>query len=201
MRDMDYQQIYEMMNRHELLDVDCGLLCSAACCRPDGCYDEAVINEDYLKTDLDDEMGIFLLPGEEKMTQPEDWQSVSWEDGQEMGFPASWGPVCFVSCGGKRFCKREKRPMQCRTFPFAPHLDEEDRLFLIYYPDELPYRCPIIEERLKVNPKALEDLYQAYRELLKNSRIFDLIKEESTSRIKLGLPIEIVWPQSKSAGK
>ena len=53
-------KIYELLNRREILDFDCGLLCSAACCRPDGCYDEAVINEDYLLENDDEEMGIFL---------------------------------------------------------------------------------------------------------------------------------------------
>ncbi|MBR5048572.1 MAG: hypothetical protein IKX74_02845 [Erysipelotrichaceae bacterium] len=192
MKKVDYQKIYELLNRREILDFDCGLLCSAACCRPDGCYDEAVINEDYLLENDDEEMGIFLFPGEEKMSLPRDWQSSSLEDAQAMGFPASWEAVCFVSCGGKKFCQRHKRPMQCRTFPFCPHLNENNELSLIYYPDELPYRCPIIEERIPVNKAYLKDLLEAWQLMLEDPRIYELVREDSRQRVSEQLPVEAV---------
>lgn len=194
MKETDYRKIYEILDRHEILDFDCGLLCSAACCRPDGCYDEAVINDEYLSEDAGEEMGIFLMPGEERMSLPKDWQSSSLENAQEMGFPASWKAVCFVSCGGKKYCQRRKRPLQCRAFPFAAHLDEDDRLSLIYYPEELPYRCPIIEERIPVRREYLEDLYEAYQLLIQDERVYELIKEDSRLRIESGLPLEVVYP-------
>ncbi|MCR5067678.1 MAG: hypothetical protein K6A14_06425 [Erysipelotrichaceae bacterium] len=197
MKQTDYRRIYELLNRHEILDYDCGQLCSAACCRPDGCYDEEVINEDYLIDDADGEMGIFLYPGEEQMTAPQDWQDYSVENAEDMGFPADWKQVTFVSCGGKAFCKRALRPLQCRLFPLAVHLDENDELSLIYFPDELPYRCPIIERRLTVNEEALADLLEVCRMLLEDERVYELIKSDSRQRILDGQNIVQIWPKKE----
>ena len=195
MKTIDYASIYWLLNRHEILDYDCGQLCSAACCRPDGCYDEEIINEDYLSGQPEGEMGIFLYPGEEEMSRPEDWHSYSVENAEDMGFPADWGNVIFVSCGGKAFCKRELRPLQCRLFPLALHLDEDDQLSLIYFPDELPYRCPVIERRLAINEPALEDLLEAGRMLLEDERIRELIRSDSQARYEEGLPFVTVYPR------
>ncbi|MBQ6654525.1 MAG: hypothetical protein IJM79_03265 [Erysipelotrichaceae bacterium] len=195
MNKIDYRKIYELLNRHEILDYDCGQLCSAACCRPDGCYDEDVINEDYLIDDPDGEMGIFLYPGEEELTKLEDWQSHSVEDAEEVGFPENWGSVTFVSCGGKAFCKREKRPLQCRLFPLTPHLSEDDELSLIYFPDDLPYRCPIIERQLAINEEALADLLEACRMMLEDERVCELIRSDSERRYEEEQDFITVYPK------
>ncbi|MBQ6608720.1 MAG: hypothetical protein IJH69_06405, partial [Firmicutes bacterium] len=54
------KEIYEMLNRYELLDYDCGRLCGTACCTAGGSYG-------------DENMGIYLLPGEEELLKDEDW--------------------------------------------------------------------------------------------------------------------------------
>jgi hypothetical protein len=73
------------------LEGDCGLTCSAACCR-------SVEGE---------ETGMLLFPGEEELyAQRNGWKIL----------PAQNGKV--VVCPGR--CVREERPLSCRFFPLLP---------------------------------------------------------------------------------
>ena len=57
-----FNRIYRLLDQVSPVDYDCGELCGAACC-----------------TCQDPDMGIYLLPGEEKMfTRDEDWLSWGW---------------------------------------------------------------------------------------------------------------------------
>ena len=61
-RKRTYQAIYRLLNRVSPLDSDCGELCGAACCT---------------KEKTGEEMGIYLLPGEDKVHNRKDaW--LSW---------------------------------------------------------------------------------------------------------------------------
>ena len=132
-----YEEIYELLNSVEILDFDCGTLCGAACCTHEGT----------------EEMGIYLLPGEEAVHEDDhDWLDFRIEKAEEHYMPESWSDeVHFVRCKTPPFCPREKRPIQCRTFPLAPHIDSDGELTLIYNDMELPYKCPLIEEAIPLN--------------------------------------------------
>lgn len=137
-----YKAIYRLLNRVSPLSSDCGLLCSSACCNCDGDSD----NEEGLGF----EMGIYLLPGEEKVfSRNETWLKWSKEDAEDYDYPDSWkGKVYFVRCKTPPHCPRDMRPLQCHFYPLAPYLTEVGELHLILSPVELPYRCPLIYDKI-----------------------------------------------------
>ncbi len=70
---------------------DCGLLCGAACCRPDE----------------DGQGGVYLFPGEKALLRDCEWARV---------LPSGFAPV--LLCDG--VCDRDRRPLGCRIFPLTP---------------------------------------------------------------------------------
>ncbi len=169
----DYKTIYQLLDYGPLSE-DCGLLCQAACCKV------------YSPT-----MGIYLLPGEEQMFNDTDKQWLVWEkhDPKRYDFPPSWAnqPVYFVKC--VKPCPREKRPIQCRTFPLTPHLTSDNRLILIWETLSLPYKCPLITNKAPLNPAFVNGLKQGWELLIEYPLIRDLISWDSRSREKDRHPI------------
>lgn len=167
-RERTFRAIYRLLDRVSPVPYDCGTLCGAACCD--------VSNED---------MGIFLLPGEEKVHFRNDewlkWDTLSTE---EYEFPDSWhGEVYFVRCKTPPHCPRERRPIQCRTFPLWPNITEDGILELIYNDSEgLPYTCPLITKETELNPDFVQATYTVWKHLLKDPLIYDLIEMESEER-------------------
>ena len=187
---VNYQSIYSLLGSCTPIDGDCGKLCSAACCSIDGKFDESLRDEDYVieETEGEDELGIYLLPGEETVHDKSDhWLEWTEEDAQSAGFPESWkGKVSFVKCHGPASCKRELRPIQCRTFPAAPYLSEDGNLQIILYTDTLPYKCPLVLGNHRLNEDFLRATYSAWEQLIKDPRIFDLVMEDSRFRDECG---------------
>lgn len=172
-----YQKIYRLLDDATPLKGDCGELCRKLCCQKD--------NED---------LGIYLLPGEEALfTRDEDW--LVWEEqkAEDYDFPPSWqGKVYFIRC--LKDCPREKRPLQCRTFPLAPHLTAKGTLVLIRETLPLPYQCPLIAEQMPLEPAFIQAVYEAWSELIKDPLIRDLVAYDSANR---ELPLDVVYPIPK----
>lgn len=172
----DYLEIYQILNQATPLKEDCGKICDKLCCKQD--------NEN---------LGMYLLPGEETMfDRSKEW--LVWEEHNptDYDFPASWTEkVFFIRC--LRDCPREKRPIQCRTFPLAPHLTKEGTLTLIRETLPLPYQCPLIEKRISLEKDFILAVYQAWSRLIQDYRIYDLVKLDSQERPE---PLELVyWPK------
>ena len=123
-RENTYRAIYRLLDSVSPADFDCGQLCGAVCCLSES-----------------DDMGIYLLPGEEAVFEDgRDWLEWSTQNAEECGFPESWeGPVFFIKCKTPPYCVRDKRPIQCRTFPLMPYLTEVGELQMLYNDNELPY--------------------------------------------------------------
>jgi len=166
-----YEAIYKFLDDVTPIPQDCGLLCGAACCT---CSDEA---------DGQD-MGIYLLPGEDKLfSGKEDWLKWSADQADSYDFPDSWhGKVYFIRCLNAPKCPREKRPLQCRFFPLAPHLTENDKLQLILYFNELPYRCPLIAEKKDLQTNFIRAVFAAWKKLMEDPLIYDLVELDSSFR-------------------
>ena len=167
-----YKRIYDLLNSCELLDYDCGKLCNAACC---------TVSREY----SEDDMGIYLLPGEEQLLEEEDkeWLDIRVSQAEDHDLPESWkGDVYFIRCKTPPICPREKRPIQCRTFPLAPHIDSEGELTLIYNDLELPYECPLIEEEIPLNDDFVDKTLEAWEILIEDPLIYDLVKLDSEER-------------------
>lgn len=185
-RKSTYQAIYRLLDRVSPVDYDCGLLCGSACCTCGGDSDS--------KDGSDYEMGIYLYPGEEKLfTQREDWLKWSVEYAEDYDFPDSWfGKVYFIRCKTPPVCHREKRPLQCRFFPLAPHLDKDGTLRIILSPLVLPYTCPLISDKVPLNEKFIRATATVFRRLLQDPLIYDLVRMDSDERIAQKTPLTFV---------
>lgn len=181
-----YRGIYRLLNRVSPLATDCGQLCSAACCTCGG------DSKDESSNDFD--MGIYLLPGEEKLfTRKEDWLKWSVEDAQDYDFPESWlGKIYFVRCKTPPHCPREMRPLQCRFYPLAPYIDLNDNLQLILSTADLPYKCPLIVDNITLEPDFIQATYTVWKRLIKDPLIKDLIEMDSKDIRESNAEIQVI---------
>ncbi len=163
-----YRAIYRLLDRVSPVPFDCGMICGAACCLPE----EA------------DDMGIYLLPGEEKIhDRHADWLTWTTQRTAEYEFPASWkGVVHFVRCKEPPHCPRSMRPIQCRSFPLLPHLTEAGELQLIYDDSDLPYCCPLIDDEAELMPDFVRATYTVWKHLIRDPLIYDLVEMDSRER-------------------
>lgn len=172
-RKKTYQAIYRLLDRVSPISTDCGQLCGAACCScgGDGSSEES----------LDYDMGIYLLPGEEKLyNMEEDWLKWSIEYAEDYDFPDSWfGKIYFIRCKTPPHCPREMRPLQCRFFPLTPYLTKKDELKLILSPVELPYTCPLIADKIKLEKGFIRATYTVWKHLIRDPLIYDLVEMDS----------------------
>lgn len=151
----DFERVYSLLDCSATLS-DCGRLCGKTCCRE---YEPGV--------------GMYLLPGEETMfTGKEPWLRWSYRSAKRHGFPETWrGLVAFAMCRG--MCPREKRPIQCRTFPLMPYLDRAGNLSV--RPDTLTGSliCPLVRESASypLNPDFEERAMRAWSILIKDPLI------------------------------
>jgi len=168
-----YKAIYRLLDKVSPLPTDCGQLCSAACC---SCGGDGTTEES-----LDFEMGIYLLPGEEKLfTRKENWLKWNVEEAEDFEFPDSWsGKIYFVRCKTPPHCPREMRPLQCRFYPLSPYLTESGELNLILSPVDLPYRCPLITDRIPLQESFIKATFTVWKRLIRDQRIRDLVEMDS----------------------
>lgn len=178
-----YKAIYRLLDAVSPVDYDCGTLCGAICCTY-GASD----------TELQNNMGIYLLPGEEKLfTQHEDWIDWTVEQAEDYDFPDSWfGKIYFIRCKTPPACHRSMRPLQCRFFPLAPHLNLDDELELILSPLDLPYSCPLIKDKMQLNESFVQATYTVWKHLLRDPLIYDLVRMDSDDRIYDRIPLTVV---------
>ena len=180
-REETYREIYSTLNEVSPVAFDCGMICGQACCE--------VVHGEV-------ETGMFLLPGEEKVHDRYDswltWSSVPVE---ECSYPDSWkGRVYFVQCCGPEHCHREKRPIQCRTYPVLPHMKEDGTLCLVYNDIYLRYSCPLIETQTPLQESFLRATLSAWRTLIRDPLIRDMVEADSMDR---GQMVEIVWEKNE----
>ncbi len=159
-----YLAIYRLLNGVTPIDGDCGALCGAVCCMAG-----------------DDDMGIYLLPGEEAIfDKTDDWLEWNTQNAEENGFPNSWkGEIFFIKCKNPPLCRRARRPIQCRTFPLMPYLTERGELQMLYNDNELPYLCPLIEEEIPLNDDFVKATHTVWKHLIEDPLIYDLVWMDS----------------------
>lgn len=184
-RKSTYKAIYRLLDRVSPLPYDCGTLCGAICCTYEGTAGPE---------QGDAELGIYLLPGEEKLfTQKEDWLHWSREPAENFDFPLSWhGKVYFIKCKTPPCCPRAKRPMQCRTFPLSPHLTADGVLHLVLCTFQIPYACPLIEQNMELTDSFIQATYTVWKHLIQDPLIFDLVLMDSEDREEEGVPLTFV---------
>lgn len=167
-RSRTYRAIYRLLDRVSPVPFDCGTICGSVCCT----------------SAAEEDMGIYLLPGEEKIhDRNADWLTWHTQSTEEYDFPESWhGKVNWIRCKEPPFCPRSMRPIQCRTFPLAPHLTEEGELILIWNDTDLPYCCPMIEEETELDEVFIKATLTVWKHLIRDPLIYDLVKMDSEER-------------------
>ena len=161
----EFLEFYRILDEVAPVSFDCGLFCGASCCVSD--------------FDGGEDLGIYLMPGEEGINEaliPTDVFYMKTEDG--IGDHL----FTFVKCKGPEDCSRAIRPIQCRTYPLVPHLRKDGELILIYSDADLPYSCPLVEQRAKINIEFYDETLNVWKQLIKDPRIYAFIKMLSDSR-------------------
>lgn len=212
-----YRAMYRLLDRVSPIDGDCGRLCGSICCTIDNApeipkssdnillqdiedvnkhnhykmSDDVTANRDIATAEEDEPvLGIYLYPGEESLfaSGTPDFLFEA-EDAEEYEYPDSWtGSIWFAHCLCAPHCNRATRPLQCRFYPAAPHIDKRGELTLIWFPgaaagaDEVPYQCPLIEQRRPLNRDFLQATYTVCRHLMRDPQIYDLFLFDSAWR-------------------
>lgn len=105
-----YREINRVIGDLTPIGVDCGQLCNGACCEGD------------------DETGMYLFPGEERMYEGDD----GWFEIMESDFEYAGKNAKLFVC--KEPCDREKRPLGCRIFPLLPYINVQGEMSVILDP-------------------------------------------------------------------
>ena len=185
-----FTAIYRLLDRVSPLDFDCGRLCGAACCTCGSDIDSDDSGEE-------NDFGIYLLPGEEKMfNRKEEWLGQEKNRAEDYEFPDSWhGSIYFLHCKTAPCCPRENRPLQCRFFPLAPHLDADNILRIVYQDSELPYDCPLISCKIPLNEDFIHATYTVWKHLIRDPLLYDLVVMDSDFRMEdFGDEIKYLYP-------
>ena len=159
-----------MLDEVSPLSYDCGQLCNSVCCSND--------------TFTDEDSYIYLLPGEKEYLESIGCNiPIEKQDAKDHFLPASWGRfVYLMNCPDGIGCDRRFRPIQCRTFPLTPHLKKKGVLELIPCDTDIPYECPLIRDDIKLNDDFREATLEAWKLLIEDRAIRDLVKMDSKER-------------------
>jgi hypothetical protein len=148
----DFERAYSLLDVPPL-DGDCGELCGRICCQ-----------------EYEPNVGMYLLPGEECMfTGKEPWLTWRYQWAKRHDFPPEWkGLVQFAMCQGT--CPRERRPIQCRTFPLMPYLDPQGNLEMRLDALSGSLICPVVRqpEAHPVKPEFVRNAREAWAVLVKD---------------------------------
>ncbi|MFO1052292.1 MAG: hypothetical protein U1F36_08775 [Planctomycetota bacterium] len=71
----------------------------------------------------------------------------------------------FADCKGHTRCEREHRALSCRTFPFEPYLDHDDRLAGLVFVYDLMQLCPLIGSGHRIRDDFIEQCGRMFARL------------------------------------
>lgn len=154
-----------------VIEGNCGTLCDSHCCRTHA--------EDG------EQMGVYLLPGEFesilKGTELAKTLHIEKHSYREYDISPKVKYLFFFNCGQGDRCLREMRPIQCRTYPFAPHLEGE-KLFLVVEKEQV-HRCPLLRTPELIRQEFIEGVYQGWQTLLQIPAVRHQVEYDSAERI------------------
>ena len=131
-----------------LAGLDCGRLCGARCCKGS------------------DNDGMELFHGEAERYRNDPSFTVRTDGEREL-----------LVCSGH--CDRHSRPLSCRMYPLFPVPVEQDgkvQIRVVY--DLRGYgSCPLIRERIRLNPRFVRAVHLAGRTLARDSRNLAMMRE------------------------
>lgn len=164
-----FEQAYLLMDE-PVIDGNCGMLCNYHCCRDDG--------------DDGEQMGIYLLPLEyEAMIQGQVFEKrlrITRHSNKLYEMPSKIKNLYFVYCSDSSKCLREYRPVQCRTYPFEPHI-ENGELYIIVLKDQI-HQCPLLKQEDNWRPEFIRGVYEGWKLLISIPIVRYLIESDSKER-------------------
>jgi len=70
--------------------------------------------------------------------------------------------------------------------------DKNGELHVIISTAELPYSCPLITEKMKLNDDFIQATYTVWKHLVRDRLIFDLVQMDSKDKRRNHVPITII---------
>lgn len=155
-----YLQLYRLFDNSTPVKVDCGKLCSKACCKG---------------TDS----GMYLFPGEKKvyeLLEPE-WIKIEKSD-FKYKYEDKEKNLFIAFCDEN--CDRYQRPLACRIFPLTPILNKSGSLDIIIDPRSKSI-CPLGQAYTldDFEPAFLKNVKKAFTLLCKNKEFYAFMQEYS----------------------
>ncbi len=155
-----YLQLYRLFDNVTPVPVDCGQLCSKACCKGD-------------------DSGMFLFPGEQKVFSllSPDWIRIENTDFKYTYNGKNYNtPIAL--CSGS--CDRYQRPLACRIFPLTPYINKDGVLEIITDPRGKGI-CPMAKAFYiaDFNPAFVRNVKKAFTLLAKNKQFYAFLQEFS----------------------
>jgi len=131
-----------------IIEGNCGQLCDYHCCRS---HEE------------DEDLGMYLLPLEYEAIQKN--RGVDFEVHSSYDYEIYGAKKLFyIFCNNNSGCLREFRPVQCRTYPLEPHM-EDGKLMMIIENDQF-HKCPLIDNRAIWRKEFIKGIYAGWALLL-----------------------------------
>ncbi len=101
----------------------------------------------------------------------------------------------FFSAASARRPVQEKNGLcSAVSFRLLPIWIQYGNLLLIYHSGELPYDCPLINERIPLNHDFIKATYTVWSHLIRDPLIFDLVEMDSDERTEKDEPLLVLYP-------
>ncbi len=152
-----------------IIDGNCGELCNYHCCR---------------SHEGEEDLGMYLLPLEYECMQQGNNVPFEIHTSYQYDLPKSIKKQYYIFCSNDSGCLRDDRPIQCRTYPLEPHL-ENGKLSLIVEKDQL-HGCPLLSSPEKWRKEFIKGTLKAWTLLITIDEVKVYVKSISDERIKEG---------------
>ncbi|WKY46424.1 hypothetical protein Q5O24_08485 [Eubacteriaceae bacterium ES3] len=164
-----FQKAYQLMDE-AMIDGNCGELCGYHCCR---------------RIDANgNRLGMYLLPLEYEYMQREVANDYEVHSHRNYELPPKIKKAYYIYCHLPKGCLRDYRPIQCRTYPFEPHLENGD-FSLVIEKDQI-HDCVLIEKTSKWRQAFIDGVYTGWLELIKIPIIKYYVDYSSKERLAAG---------------
>lgn len=164
-----YERAYALMDE-PVINGNCGILCNDHCCRE--------------RAEDGEKMGIYLLPLEyEAMIKEkaiEKHLRITRHSAKVYEMPSSIKYLHFVYCTDSAGCMRGNRPIQCRTYPFEPHLENGELSIVV--PNEQIHDCPLLKQAETWRAEFIRGVFEGWKLLMTIPEVRTLIEFDSSER-------------------
>lgn len=133
-----------------IIEGNCGELCGYHCCRQ--------------KHETGERLGMYLQPLEYEYVQKDIAIDYEIHYSTQYDMPPKIKKSYYIFCKETQ-CMRNFRPIQCRTYPFEPHI--ENGKFSLVIEKEQIHQCPLLESTQTWRQEFIDGIYKGWQELMK----------------------------------